>query len=266
MAASEVSSTDAAIFRKLANPDVVNVNLGALAAPKANAKDVKGETPNDTREGTARDSATRDGATRENAKKSESPEDAPRASVKRSYDDVDSGVTKHSILLELHELEAKGVRLSRTFTLEDSLEDLEFELHSHVSNLHTRTTVNFMRDALKLIISGIEVGNARLGPFLDIQGWAAEATSDMSRYDPALERIYKRYCRRQQMSPLFELGWLLIGSMLTWHFRNKLMAPLRPRASQQTPPRPAPRTRAPERTTGRKVLRSPGPIIGGMMT
>ena len=242
--ASEISSTDAAIFRKLANPDVVNVNFDASRCEKKSSD----EQP------------TKPEVVKEEA------EPSGGGGVKRSFDDMtEDSVTKQSLLLELQELEAKGVRLSRKFTLSDSIGDLELELHTHVSNMNTKTTVGFMRDALKLIISGLEVGNARLGPFLDIQGWAANVTSDMSRYEPVLERIYKRYCRRQQMNPLVELGWLLIGSMLTWHFNNTLLAPLRPRPAPAAGSGSRPRAAA-RQPMGRKILRPPSPLFSNLMS
>jgi hypothetical protein len=111
------------------------------------------------------------------------------------------------------------------FSMSDTLPEMEFELNRHMANLATHNTVSFMRDSLRIIISGLEIGNAKLGPFLSIDGWAESVTHDMHRYDHALERIYKRYWRRQQMSPLMELAWLILGSMLTWHFKTKFFGP-----------------------------------------
>eukprot|EP00967_Tisochrysis_lutea_P015836 scaffold17839_cov13-Tisochrysis_lutea.AAC.1 len=57
-------------------------------------------------------------------------------------------------------------------------------------------SVQFMRDGMRLLFSGIEIVNAKAGPFLELDGWAAEVGADMSRYDPALTKLYRKYWRR----------------------------------------------------------------------
>jgi hypothetical protein len=105
---------------------------------------------------------------------------------------------KQGFLIELANLKAKGVTLSRDFTLRDSLAEMEFELTKQTHNITTRNSVNFMRDMLRIIINGIEIGNSKFGPFVSIDGWAESVTTDMQKYDHCLERLYKRYWRLYQ--------------------------------------------------------------------
>jgi hypothetical protein len=147
---------------------------------------------------------------------------------------------KQGLLIELQALEARGVKLTRAFTMDNSVAELEFEISKHAACHATRNGVAFLRDALKLVVTGIDLGNAKLGPFLSIDGWAESVTSDIGRYDHTLERIYKRYWRRQQVNPIVELAGLLIGSMVTWHFRSKFLGDAAKPAG--------PVRRAPERT------------------
>ena len=140
----------------------------------------------------------------------------------------------------------------------------------------TRHTVAFMRDMMRIVINGIEIGNSRFGPFLSIDGWAESVTQDMTKYEHPLERIYKRYWRKTQMSPVMELAWLLVGSMVAWHFKSKFFGP--PAASSnarqaQTEPAPHPsnmgspaqgRGRSGQQRTAssRPVLRPPSALFG----
>ena len=140
----------------------------------------------------------------------------------KTEDSAEDRLEKQAYLIELQQLERKGISLSRAFSMSDSIAELEFEVTKQNAGLSTVNTVAFMRDSLKLIISGVEVGNAKLGPFLSIDGWSASLCHDMARYDHALERVYKRYFRKQQMSPLLELAWLLLGSMVMFHVKNKI--------------------------------------------
>ena len=148
---------------------------------------------------------------------------ASSVSAKSSGDETtEDRLEKQAYLIELQQLEKKGVALSRAFSMDDSIAELEFEVTKQNAGLSTSNSVAFMRDSLRLLISGVEVGNQKLGPFLSIDGWSSSVCQDMSRYDHALERVYKRYFRKQQLSPIIELAWLLIGSMVMFHVKNKI--------------------------------------------
>jgi hypothetical protein len=182
----------------------------APAAP-ASAKTKEAET----------DSSDEDRATK--AKVQQQPS-AVKADSKSSdaKDTPEDRLEKQAYLIELQGLESKGKILSRTFSMADSVAELEFEVTKQNASISTANSVAFMRDTMKLVISGVEIANAKLGPFLTIDGWATTACSDMTRYDHALEKIYKRYFRRQQMSPVLELAWLLLGSLFMHHFKAKI--------------------------------------------
>ena len=238
------------------------------------------------KEATAKEAAAKE-AVKKDVKKEdpESDEEAGASTSKTHGKPDDERLEKQGYLIELQALEGKGVKLSRRFTMKDSLSEIEFELQKQNSNMMTENTVSFMRDTLRLLISGVEIGNDRMGPFLALDGWAESLTSDMKRYDHALERLYKRYWRKNQMSPVMELGWLILGSMVTFHFKNKFFGlPSPPRVVVEQPPAAPPQheTRTPafstaprqaprvattgnkRQTTGRPVLRSPARSLFGM--
>lgn len=130
---------------------------------------------------------------------------------------------KQGYLIELKRMKARGIELSREFSEADSLAELEFEVAKQNASVSTENSVSFMRDMLRLVITGLEVGNNKLGPFLSMEGWAEATTADMHRYDNALERIHRRYFRKSQMSPIMEMAWLLFGSLAMWHFKSKFL-------------------------------------------
>ena len=168
---------------------------------------------------------------------------------------------KQGFLIELSNMRRnKGVHLSREFTMDDTLAELEFEIQKQNNNATTRQHVVFMRDVMKMGINGLEIANARFGPFLSIDGWAETVTADMTKYEPPLEKLYRRYFRSSQMSPIMELSWLLVGSMVAFHFKNKWFAG--PPASKQPPPPRANSPKARATRSTRPVLRPPAPLFG----
>ena len=175
---------------------------------------------------------------------------------------------KQGFLIELQNLESRGARLSRRFTMRDGVAELEFEVNKQSGLLNTQSTVAFMRDSLRLLVHGVELANNRLGPFVSIEGWADSIVSDMGRFNAPLEKIYKQYFRKQQVSPLVELGWIIVGSLVMTHFKNKVFgAPRRddaaapPSKSFASASRVAP-TAAPTPSARRPVLRSPTSLFG----
>lgn len=195
---------------------------------------------------------------------SASPESTPRSDVGAAAPGSEAErLEKQGYLIELSNLKQKGVPLSRDFTLRDSIAELEFELKKQQNHATTRQHVTFMRDMLRIGINGLEIGNQRFGPFLSIDGWAESITGDMQKYDGALERLYKRYFRKSQMSPLMELGWLIIGSMMAWHFKSKFLgspAPQRQQEREQPPARSKQQPKASARA--RPTLRAPQSLFG----
>jgi hypothetical protein len=295
---SEISSTDVDIFRRLGNPEVVDVNGAgnttrqiaaqmrqaietAVAARRGEEDDEEATPPPRRPESTAQGPPARAAAaaaapplasrlsqamaaaashSEETPPSRHAETAAPRVQPRappprpppepseagseeeeapRSKDAEQLRLEKQGYLIELQALERKGVTLSRVFSMRDSVTELEFEVQKQQNGLSTANAVSFMRDSLKMAFNGIEIANSRLGPFLSIDGWAEGMTGDMKRFDNALERLYKRYWRKQQMSPLMELAWIILGSLAAHHFKQKLFGPSRP--TPPPPPPPVPR-------------------------
>lgn len=131
---------------------------------------------------------------------------------------------KQSVLLELERLKtAHNVTLTKNYTLDDRLDDMQFEVRRHLLNIEEANTLNFMRDGMKLAFTGIELANSKLGPFLELDGWSSEMCQDIQKYDSALSRLHKKYWRRNSMSPEMELGMAILGSIGMHHFKKKFM-------------------------------------------
>lgn len=129
---------------------------------------------------------------------------------------------KQSVLLELERLEKHhGVTLTKRYTMQDNLADMQFEIRRHLSNADEANMVKFMSDGMKLMCTGVELANSRFGPFLELDGWASSVTGDMTRYNNAFSKLYRKYWRRSTMSPEMELAFALIGSVAMHHFQRK---------------------------------------------
>jgi hypothetical protein len=170
------------------------------------------------------------------AEGSSSDEDEEESVTETKKDPAAIRLEKQGYLIELQALEARGVKLSRPFSMKDGLTELEFEVQKQNSNLNTVSAVANMKDMMKICFNGLEMCNLKFGPFLCMEGWAESITSDMKRFDSSLEKLYKRYWRKQQMSPVMELGMIILGSLAMHHFKTKLFGPVIRPASPPPPP------------------------------
>ena len=129
---------------------------------------------------------------------------------------------KQGYLLEISKFEhSQGIPLTRRYTMNDTLEEIQFEYDEIRRNLDTRNTVGFIRDTMFLGFQGVELANHKWGPILQLDGWAKSTMKDKQRYDHALERLYKQHWRKGNMSPSSELGWLIGSSMLMRDCKKK---------------------------------------------
>lgn len=175
------------------------------------------------------------------------PDDAPEqvdSERQRMRDDE-----KRTVLLDLQRMETQqGVRLTKEWSMNDSLEDMTLELRKIVLNQDERSNINMMRDGLRMMVTGIEMVSNRFG-ILDLEGWSSEVCQDLSRHDASLGRIYRKYWRRSTSnSPETDIAFAVLGSAGLHHMKRTMAkqmlrntrrptAPSRP-SSRRTVPNP----------------------------
>ena len=137
----------------------------------------------------------------------------------RGGDDEDE---RRTLLLDLRRLEIQGIKLTKEFTMEDRTEDMLLEIRRHTLAMDEASNVTFMRDSLRLFVTGVEMVNNRIG-LLDLEGWSSEVVRDLHKHDANLSRIYRKYWRRStSTSPELDICMSLIGSMGMHHMKRKM--------------------------------------------
>lgn len=141
------------------------------------------------------------------------------------HDSTGDAADKQATLIELEMLSRDGVRLSRVFTMADSLDDMLFELNRIQSNFDTVSAVSMMTDGLQLGMKGLEFANSRWGPILHLDGWSNTIDHDRERFKRVLTKLYKKHWRRgAMMTPEAELAMMLGGSAVLHHLQHKMGA------------------------------------------
>jgi hypothetical protein len=143
------------------------------------------------------------------------PANPPMAASSQEVD-----MEKQATLLEIDHLRAQGVTISKDFSMGDSLESMQFEVRRHLQHLDETRMVATLVDMFKMGLTGLEMASKKVN-FVDLDGYSAEVTADMSRFTPAITRLYRKYYRKSVWSPEAELGFALCSSIAMFHFRKK---------------------------------------------
>jgi len=116
----------------------------------------------------------------------------------------------------------RGVRTTKNYTRDDPFDEIQFEYDRIKTNEETNGAVNLMREGLRFLCQGVEMGNEKFGPILSLNRWVETklAPETMSRFDPVLEKLYKKHWRKGSMAPELELLMLVGGSMAMHHFET----------------------------------------------
>lgn len=143
------------------------------------------------------------------------PANPPMASSSLEVD-----MEKQATLLEIDHLRAQGVTISKDFNMTDTLESMQFEVRRHLQHLDETRMVATLVDMFKMGLTGLEMASKKVN-FIDLDGYSTEVTADMSRFTPAITRLYRKYYRKSVWSPEAEMGFALCSSIAMFHFRKK---------------------------------------------
>ncbi|BCU03627.1 hypothetical protein [Pandoravirus japonicus] len=109
----------------------------------------------------------------------ERPEPEDPATIERQ--------AKHAALLKLRMLEEQGVKLSRTFTMEDSHYDMEYEWDAYHHRRDHIESIQFVHEKIALVGLGVSLLNAAGGKFLKRKGGIIEPHVLKSKWEQTLD-------------------------------------------------------------------------------
>jgi hypothetical protein len=130
---------------------------------------------------------------------------------------------KFSILRKLEALEKKGAKLSKKYTMESSLTEMQGEYETIISEKETSASCKFQGRMLMACITGIEFLNNRFDPFdVKLDGWAEQMNENMDDYDEIFSELHEKYKSKAKMAPELKLLFQLGGSAVMVHMTNTM--------------------------------------------
>ena len=130
---------------------------------------------------------------------------------------------KFSYLRKLEALEKKGVELSKKYTMESPLAEMQGEYETIMDEKAKQNSIKFQGNMLMAVINGIEFLNNRFDPFdIKLDGWSEQVNENVTDYDEIFGELHDKYKSKATMAPELKLLFQLGGSAMMVHMTNTM--------------------------------------------
>jgi Family of unknown function (DUF5767) len=130
---------------------------------------------------------------------------------------------KFKYLRKLEGLEKKGVELSKKYTMESSLQEMQGEYETIMEEKNKQNSIKFQGNMLMAVINGIEFLNNKFDPFdIKLDGWSSQFEENMNDYDEIFGELHEKYKSKATMAPELKLLFQLGGSAMMVHMSNTM--------------------------------------------
>ena len=130
---------------------------------------------------------------------------------------------KFKVLRDLERLERKGVTLSKQYTMESPLQEMQGEYETIVAEREKKASSKFQGRMLMAAVTGLEFLNTRFDPFdVKLDGWAEQVGENLDDYDEIFGELHEKYKSKAKMAPEIKLMFQLAGSAIMVHMTNSM--------------------------------------------
>ena len=130
---------------------------------------------------------------------------------------------KFKFLRKLEALEKKGVELSKKYSMDSSLQEMQGEYETIMEEKTKQNSVKFQGNMLMAIINGIEFLNNKFDPFdVKLDGWSEQVQENINDYDDIFGELHEKYKSKASMAPELKLLFQLGGSAMMVHMTNTM--------------------------------------------
>ena len=130
---------------------------------------------------------------------------------------------KFKYLRKLEDLEKKGATLTKKYTMDSALNEMQGEYEMIISEKEKSNSVKFQGRMLMACITGLEFLNNRFDPFdIKLDGWSEQINENIDDYDEIFAELHEKYRSKAKMAPELKLLFQLGGSAAMLHMTNTM--------------------------------------------
>ena len=126
-------------------------------------------------------------------------------------------------LRRLEALEKKGVKLTKRYSIESTLAEMQGEYEMIKSEKEKNSSIKFQGKMLMAAISALEFLNSKFDPFdLKLDGWSESLNENIDEYEDVFGELHEKYGGKAKMAPEIKLLFMLGGSAAMLHMTNTM--------------------------------------------
>ena len=130
---------------------------------------------------------------------------------------------KFKVLRKLEAIEKKGANLTKKYSMESSLEEMQGEYEMIISEKEKTNSCKFQGRMLMAAVTGLEFLNNRFDPFdVKLDGWSEQLNENINDYDEIFGELHEKYKSKAKMAPELKLLFQLGGSAIMVHMTNTM--------------------------------------------
>ena len=130
---------------------------------------------------------------------------------------------KFKILRKLEDIERKGAKLTKKYSMESPLAEMQGEYEMIIAEKERQNSCKFQAKMLMAAITGLEFLNNKFDPFdVKLDGWAEQVNENVSDYDEIFAELHEKYKSKAKMAPELKLLFQLGGSAIMVHMTNTM--------------------------------------------
>ena len=130
---------------------------------------------------------------------------------------------KFRYLRLLENLERKGIELSKKYTMDSSLLEMQGEYETIKAEKERKNGIKFQGRMLMAAVTGLEFLNNRFDPFdFKLDGWSEQVNENIDDYDEIFGELHEKYQSKAKMAPELKLLFQLGGSAIMLHMTNTM--------------------------------------------
>jgi hypothetical protein len=130
---------------------------------------------------------------------------------------------KFKYLKKLEALEKKGVELSKKYSMESPIQEMQGEYETIMEEKSKQNSIKFQGNMLMAVINGMEFLNNKFDPFdIKLDGWSEQIQENITDYDDVFAELFEKYKSKASMAPELKLLFQLGGSAMMVHMTNTM--------------------------------------------
>jgi len=130
---------------------------------------------------------------------------------------------KFKVLRKLEDIERKGAKLTKKYSMESSLAEMKGEYELIIAEKERTNSCKFQGRMLMAMVTGLEFLNNRFDPFdIKLDGWAEQLNENIDDYDEIFAELHEKYKSKAKMAPELKLLFQLGGSGIMVHMTNTM--------------------------------------------